>query len=128
MNWPENLEDVDCVGFSDGSLCELSIAVDNHEVTWVTQIRSRKASDGRYSEFDYLGFRYAVDELYEITGIEHGADGMPREKHDYVPVRFERIAKVNVDDDGKAFVVEQNPLAMHPTEKPPKYVGQWASF
>lgn len=128
MNWPENLEDVDCVGFSDGSLCELSIAVDNHEVMWVTQIRSRKTSDGRYSEFDYLGFRYAVDELYEITGIEPGADGMPREKHDYVPVRVERIAKVNVDDDGKAFVVEQYPLAMHPTVKPPKYVGQWASF
>lgn len=128
INWPENFENVTCVGFVDALLPILMSAVDADHVEWVTQIKSAKASDGRYSEFDYLGFRYALDELYEITGIEPGDDGMPREKHGYVPVRVEKIAKVDVDDDGNTVVVEQYPLAMTPAARPPKYQGAWASF
>ena len=128
MNWPEELENVTCFGFNDALLPILMSAVDNEHVDWVTQIRSEKTSDGRYSEFDYLGFRYAVDELYEITGIEPGVDGRPRETHAYVPVRVEKIAKVDVDDDGKVFVVEQYPLGISQTPRPPKYQGAWASF
>ena len=128
MNWPEDFEAVTCVGFPDAVLPILMSAVDNRQVEWVTRISSTKSSDGRYSEFDYLGFRYALDELYEITGIEPGADGRPRETHGYVPVRIEKIAKLGVDDDGDTFIVEQYPLGISQLPRPPKYQGAWASF
>lgn len=128
MNWPEEFEAVTCVGFNEALLPILMSAVDADHVEWVKQLHSMKASDGRYSEFDYLGFRYAVDELYEITGIEPGIDGRPREKHGYVPVRVEKIAKVDVDDDGETFIVESYPLTTTPAARPPKYQGAWASF
>jgi hypothetical protein len=128
MNWPEELEDITVVGFSDSLLPILMEAIDNDHVEWVKRLTSVKAADGRYSEFDYLGFRYGLDELFEVTGIEPGADGQPRETHGYVPVRIEKIAKVDVDDDGNVLILERCPLSMASVERPPKYQGAWASF
>ena len=128
MNWPEELEDITCVGFSVALLPILMEAIDNGHVEWVTRKSSHRASDGRYAEFDYLGFRYGLDELYEITGIEPGIDGRPREVHGYVPVRLEKIAKVDVDDCGNVLILEKYPLSMAAVERPPKYQGAWASF
>lgn len=122
MNWPEDLEAVTAVGFSDALLSTLVEAIENDHVEWVTRIASDKTSDGRYSEFDYLGFRYAVDELYEpIVGFEG-----QRADWDYIPVRIEKIAKVDVDDDGNTFIVESYPLTKAVVK--PKYEGSWGSF
>lgn len=120
MNWPEDLEGVTCVGFNEGLLTQISIAVDNDHVEWVTKIKSAKASDGRYSEFDYLGYRYAVDELYEPVSTPTGEDW------GYVPVRVERIAKLGVNDDGGTILVEQYPLTGQAIPEP--YPTMWATF
>ena len=121
MNWPEDLEAVTCVGFSESLLPILMNAVDADHVTWVVKIVSAKTSDGRYSEFDYLGFRYALDELYEAVSTPTGEDW------GFVPVRVEKIAKVDTDDNGNTIVVESYPITT-PQAAVQKYAGAWATF
>jgi len=121
VNWPDDLEAVTCVGFNDALLHILMSAIEADHVKWVTRIKSNKASDGRYSEFDYLGFRYALDELYEAASTPTGEDW------GFVPVRVEKIAKVDTDDNGNTIVVESYPITT-PQAAVQKYAGAWATF
>ena len=121
INWPADNEAITCVGFGDALLPVLIEAVENGRVEWVECIVSDKRTDGRYSEFDYLGFRYAVDEYYEPISEPTG------ERWDYVPVRVEKIAKVDVAGNGDTIIVEKYPLIHITPPKQPR-PESWGSF
>lgn len=124
MIWPEELEDIACVGFSVELLPILMEAIDNGHVEWVVSRKSSRRADGRYAEFDYLGFRYSLDELYEPISEPTG------ERWDFVPVRIEKIAKVDVAGNGDTIIVEKYPL-VHETPKKqpaPQRPESWGTF
>lgn len=121
INWADATY-IECVGFDRSLLPYLQNAIDNGVVKWGKRLSSQVASDGRYSEFDYLGFRYAVDELHEPL------DDSPNALWDFVPVRVEKIAKVDEDDDGNTIIVEKYPLTSIKTPTPAPRPAEWGSF
>lgn len=125
MYWADDLE---AVGFSATLLSFITTAVDNGQVDWVRTISGDNPhAEGRYREFDYLGFRYGMDEAYEVISIEPGAHGRGVERHEFVAFRVEKIAKVDEDDDGNTIIVEKYPL----TNQAPKQQSRpesWGTF
>lgn len=123
MNWPDNLEDIECVGFSEALLPILAEAWENGHV-------ERQVGGIRYTStsiswtFDYLGFRYQID-CEERT--DQRADG----SFWWVstPFRLTKIAKLNIDDDGYQVVIEEYPLVVTLTPKQKaRYQQAWGSF
>ncbi len=124
MNWPDNLEDIECVGFSTGSLKTLIHAWDNHAVNILPGAIRRTSTDLSW-EFDHFQFRYRID-CEESSEIRD--DG--RLWSITTPYRIERIAKLSFDENGYVDVVEHYPIVepMIIQPKPPAYEGVWGSF
>lgn len=115
MNWPENYENIECVGFSASLLSTLAEAWDNKHVSVLANHRGRMG-DTIWWTFDYLDFRYRIDCLDETVTKNGGAWSI------YTPWRIERIAKVI-----SGSVVENYPIT-NPKGLPPRYEGVWGSF
>jgi hypothetical protein len=124
MNWPDNLEDIECVGFSESLLCVLIQAWDSHEVDIVPGAIRRTSTDLSW-EFDYGKFRYRID---CEEGSEIRDDG--RLWSITTPYRIERVGKTAVAGNGDRIVVEKYPITkpMIVQPKPPAYAGVWGSF
>jgi hypothetical protein len=120
MNWPADFEDFECVGFSSELASILAEAWDNKHVEIV---RSGRAGSYFHWAFDYLGFRYRVD--CEEQMVER--DG--RTWAIYNAYRLEKVAKLDVDDDGNTIVIEEYPMTTPKQFAPkPRYEGVWATF
>lgn len=123
MQWPEDLEDVHAVGFSDMLIPILMNAIDSDHVKWSRVITSRNPrAEGRYREFDYLGFRYGLDESFEAIPTPTGEDW------DYVGYRIEKIAKLDVDDHGETIVLETYPITSPKQPQPKPQSPDWGTF
>lgn len=114
LDWPDDTLEVECVGFSEGILYNLIVAIDHDRVEVVSNSENGWS---REWTFDYLGFRYRLEaEIKEdASGILHIA-----------PYRMTKIAKMGVDDDGEPVVVESYPLTKAIMKH--KYEGTWGSF
>ena len=125
MNWPDNLEDIECVGFTSSFLHILVRAWDRQEVSILPGAIRRTSTDFSW-EFDYTFFRYRID---CDQGSEIREDG--RYWSVTTPYRVERIAKLGFDEDGYMDVIEQypivEPLQLKPTPES-AYRGAWGSF
>lgn len=125
MNWPDNLEDIECVGFPSKMLEILIKAWDNHSVEVLVGVIRRTSTDLSW-EFDYGHFRYRID-------CEQGSE--MREGRRYwsvhTPYRIERTAKLGYDINGQWCEMEVypivEPLQVKPTHQP-AYQGVWSSF
>lgn len=110
ITWPDNVGEVECVGFSQPIIYDLIVAIDHGRVEYVS-----KDMNGWYYTyvFDFLGFRYSL----EVERLED----------DFVPYRLSKIARLAVDDDGNPIIDEEFPITK---AKPlvPKYDGVWGSF
>jgi hypothetical protein len=124
MNWPDNFEDIECVGFSESFLHILIRAWDRHEVNILPGAIRRTSTDLSW-EFDFFHFRYRID---CEEGSEIRDDG--RLWSITTPYRIERIAKLSHDKNGYLDVIEHYPIAspMIVQPKPPAYAGVWGSF
>jgi hypothetical protein len=124
MNWPDNLEDIECVGFSESLLYVLANAWDQHKVNILPGAIRRTSTDISW-EFDYANFRYQID-CEESSEIRD--DG--RLWSITTPYRIERIAKLAYDKNGYVDVIEHYPIVepMIVQPKPPAYPGVWGSF
>ena len=106
--WPEDISEVECVGFSEGILYNLMVAIDHKRVTHVST--DKNAWYASYT-FDYLGFRYVLD----CSG--------------FTPYRLQKIARLGVDDDGETIVEEKYPITGTAQPLPqPDYLTEWGSF
>ncbi len=112
LTWPDDTNEVECVGFSVALVYDLIFAINHDRVETIS-----KGQNAWYHDwtFDFLGFRYTV-EAEEVGG-------------ELVPYRIQKIARLGVDDDGNTIVDESftNPTSMYP-EPAPKYEGAWGSF
>lgn len=124
MNWPDNLEEIECVGFSAGFLVAIIDAWDNHCVNILPGGIRRTSTDFSW-EFDHAHFRYRID---CDQGSEIREDG--RLWSITTPYRIERIAKLAFDENGRLDVIEHYPIVspMIVQPKPPAYQGVWGSF
>lgn len=113
LEWPDDTDAVECIGFSKPLIYNLIHAIDHGRVQVVS-----KGTNGWYSSytFDYLGFRYEL----EVEEVRNGV---------LTPYRLQKIARLGVDDDGNTVIEESftNPQFMYP-EPAPKYQGEWGSF
>lgn len=124
MNWPEDIEDIECLGFSSSFLHILVRAWDNHEVNILPGGIRRTSTDFSW-EFDHFQFRYRID---CEQGSEIREDG--RLWSVTTPYRIERVAKLTHDENGYVDVIEHYPIVepMIVQLKPPAYQGVWGSF
>jgi hypothetical protein len=112
LDWPDDVEDFECVGFDVIVKHHLIFAIDHNRVKVVNE----NVTAWYHSfTFDYLGFRYLLE--------TERRDG-PAFRH--VPYRLTKIAKVDVDDDGNEIIVEEWDAPKTPP--PVRYEGSWGSF
>lgn len=124
MNWPQDLEDIECVGFTPSFLHILIRAWDHHDVNILPGAIRRTSTDLSWG-FDHATFRYRID---CDQGSEIREDG--RLWSITTPYRIERIAKLAFDENGHLDVIEHYPIVspMIVQPKPPAYQGVWGSF
>lgn len=123
MNWPEDFEGIECVGFNPALWPIIAEAWDNgHVDKHVGGIRH--TSTAISWTFDYLGFRYQID-------CEEHTEQRPDGGFQWVstPFRLTKIAKVGIDDDGGPILIEEYPLVvtLNPQQKA-RYQQVWGSF
>ena len=123
LQWPdeeEHFDQIKCVGFSNALLPILASAIDNGHVTWNYDDLVVNAN-GRTQTFNYLGFRYALEAVREYRSEPTG------ELSSLFPVCVSKIAKLDVDDDGKTIVLESYPLVAKTPTKPQR-PEHWGTF
>jgi hypothetical protein len=114
LTWPDDTNEVECVGFSQELVYNLIVALDHKRVEYVS-----KESSGSYVSytFDYLGFRYVL-ELEEFQHVRANT---------YEPYRLQKIARLGVDDDGET-IVEEHFIGMGVAQPTPERFEQWGEF
>lgn len=123
MNWPDDLEDIECVGFNSALLPILAEAWENGHVNRHVGAVRRSSTDLSWT-FDYLGFQYQID-------CEEGSE--MREDGRYwsitTPYRLSKIGKLGLNDDGDEFLIEKYPLVITLNHKQEaRYQQAWGSF
>lgn len=103
MAWPDDLAQVRCEGFDRSLLPYLQNAIDNGRVKYV---ESRMFAESATTTFDYLGFRYELDEFVEVVDA------------------IKKIAKIDEDEHGNEVIVETYGVA---TTAPQQYES-WGCF
>lgn len=102
MAWPDNLDDVECVGFPPEALPYLITAIEDGRVEWG---HTSMFAESGVAEFIYMGFQYRLHEFSELV------------------TRVEKIARIDVDDDGAPVVVEN-----YETARRRESYGAWGDF
>lgn len=115
LEWPNDLSEIECANnLHIHAIATIADAAMRNTVDVVSH-----GTNGFYHHFtfDFLGFRYNLDaeEIGTDTGVV------------CVPFRLEKVAKVDVDDNGNVFTVEDYPIA-EIKRLAPKYEGTWGSF
>ena len=116
LSWPDDIQTVECVGFSQPLIYNLMVALDHERVEFVSH-----AANAWYRTyvFDYLGFRYE---------LETERDG---EELDEVPYRLTKTARLGVDEEGETIIDEKYPIAMAKlanATRATSYEDSWGSF
>lgn len=95
MAWPDDLGMVACVGFHRSLLPYLQNAIDNERIT---PIDTRMFAESAVLTFDYLGFRYELEEFAEVV------------------TSIKKIAKIDEDEEGNEVILEDYEVVRKQTE------------
>lgn len=124
MNWPDDLDEIECVGFGAATLPALVEAWDNDYVNKHVDVIRHTSTDISWT-FDYLSFRYRLDCEESTERLQSGAFIRVS-----TPYRLTKIARIGVENDGTITVIEEYPLLNSTPEPQQKaqYEQAWGSF